>query len=809
MSGEFALDNWIWGAPQWLIPAAVIAAVLALLVLWNYLSGRSIGRLGLLAAGLKLCAVGLIAICLLEPLRSGTRPRPQANVLPILVDNSQSMQLKPSEQSPSRGERVLKHLDSDAAWLTRLSQDFDVRPYLFDTRLNNVAELSAAMFDGTASSLTGSLQSLAERFEGRPVGGVLLFTDGNLTDAAETGTDWSSLGFPVYPVLQESPDGIRDLHIADVSVRQTDFESAPVTLSVSVGGMGISESDVVVQLLDASDQTPVEEQTVRLSGDAGTESARFRFRPKRSGTQFYQARVFLEAERAKFEQGDSGTEATLANNSRLIAVNRAQGPYRVLYIAGRPNWEFKFLRRALQADAEVQLVGLLRIAKEEPKFGFRDRGVSETNPLFAGLGDSEEETAEQYDEPVLIRLGVRESEELSEGFPESAEELFGYHAVILDDIGPDFFSQDQLLLLRRFVAARGGGLLMLGGLESFAGKAFADSPLGELSPVYTARSSVEARAGAYRLGLTREGILQPWVRLRDNESAETGRLNSMPPFTTLSPVGEVKPGSSTLATVVDEQGQPLPALVAQRFGKGRSAALPVGDLWRWSMRRGLADGESDPGGPAGDPGSDPDGGERDDPGQAWRQITHWLVNDVPRRAEVRLKADDDPSKPTQIFITARDEAYLPLDNATINLTVTPLSGEPFELVAQPDESEPGLYIASYWSKTAGGFSARAKIVAPDGSSVGTATAGWASDPAASEFQQLRLNRELLASIAQQTGGEVVSEDGLDEFAADLPNRKLPVTETWVYPIWHRIWVMGVAMLCLCSEWGLRRWRGLP
>ncbi len=56
---------------------------------------------------LKLLAIALLAICLLEPMRSGTRPRPQANVLPILVDNSQSMRLKTASQSQSRHDRVV------------------------------------------------------------------------------------------------------------------------------------------------------------------------------------------------------------------------------------------------------------------------------------------------------------------------------------------------------------------------------------------------------------------------------------------------------------------------------------------------------------------------------------------------------------------------------------------------------------------------------------------------------------------------------------------------------------------------------
>jgi hypothetical protein len=125
-----------------------------------------------------------------------------------------------------------------------------------------------------------------------------------------------------------------------------------------------------------------------------------------------------------------------------------------------------------------------------------------------------------------------------------------------------------------------------------------------------------------------------------------------------------------------------------------------------------------------------------------------------------------------------------------------------------DESEAGTYKATYWSREGGAYRVEANVTAADGSFVGKAQSGWTAQSAAAEFQDLRLNRNLLQTIADQTGGEIIRNDRLDAFVADLPNRKVPVTETWVYPLWHRPWVMFAAMLCLCCEWGLRRWRGL-
>ncbi|MFM7923269.1 MAG: glutamine amidotransferase, partial [Planctomycetaceae bacterium] len=92
------------------------------------------------------------------------------------------------------------------------------------------------------------------------------------------------------------------------------------------------------------------------------------------------------------------------------------------------------------------------------------------------------DTVEEYDEAVLIRLNVAENE-LQGGFPQKAEELFQYDAVILDDLEADFFLADQMKLLYDFVSQRGGGLLMMSGQESFAQGDYNRTPIGELLPI--------------------------------------------------------------------------------------------------------------------------------------------------------------------------------------------------------------------------------------------------------------------------------------------------------------------------------------
>jgi uncharacterized membrane protein len=785
--GEIVLAarDWLW----WVLPLAAAALVV---LAWSY--GRCGGRAGLrLSAGLlKAAGIAALVICLIEPLLSGTRPRPKSNLFLLVADNSRSLQIHDRTSAPARGQELKQLLSAQAAWRTRLEQDFDVRSYSFDARLEPIKDFDSLKFDGDASAIDGALTTLADRFAGRPVAGILLLTDGNATDGGKA-TSWQDLA-PVYPVAIGSDVGLADVTVSRVSVSQTNFEAAPVTIAAEIECQSLAGKSVTVRILDESrkdvKETIIEHRTVQNVADGKPFVARFELKPERPGISFYTVQAAIEGEETLADAPEKSAEATLVNNRRLALVDRGGGPYRVLYVSGRPNWEFKFLRRALEEDEEVDLVGLVRIAKKEPKFTFRGRPGERTNPLFRGFGNQNDEEAEQYDEPVLIRLGTEDKEELKSGFPKSAEDLFRYHALIVDDVESAFFTHEQMSLIQRFVSQRGGGFLMLGGHSSFANGKYQRTPVSELLPVYLDRGQAATPAGGYRLRLTREGWLQPWVRLRSTEDEEDKRLAAMPSFETVSHLGVLKPGAAVLATVQSSGGESVPALVAQQFGRGRAAAVAVGDLWRWNLKR--------------------QEGAESDLEKAWRQTVRWLVADVPQRVEVDTqRPGDDPASPMRISVRVRDELFEPLDNASVTLHVTTPEGREIELTAEPSEQAAGQYETSFASRTPGAYRALVVAKAEDASEVGRREAGWTVEPAADELRRLKPNRELLARLAQASGGEVIAADGLDHFVASLPNRKIPVTEAWTYPLWHQWPVFLLAIVCLVGEWGLRRLNGLP
>jgi len=222
---------------------------------------------------------------------------------------------------------------------------------------------------------------------------------------------------------------------------------------------------------------------------------------------------------------------------------------------------------------------------------------------------------------------------------------------------------------------------MLGGMETFQQGRYQRTPIGDMLPVYLDSVDETKPPGPLRFALTREGFLQPWARLRDNEAAEKARIESMAPFQVLNRVSQAKPGASVIATVSDPGGNSYPALVIQRFGRGRTSALTIGDFWHWGLHDADAHRDMD---------------------KAWRQLVRWLVTDVPNRVDLTVEPESgDANGAVALQVRVRDPKFQPLDNASISLEVRPvLTGSPgpqtnfVRLQPESVPSEPGVYLAT-------------------------------------------------------------------------------------------------------------------
>lgn len=824
--------GWLSDAASLWSADGLTGAAVGLLLLGGFLAirqARREGRADVINLSLRLGSLLLIAWCLCDPRFTSTRVRPGENVCLVLADNSLSLAqpLDASGQHPAN-RAIAEITNADRTWRRHLEQDFDVRTFQFDEDVHLLDDLAHLNWRGSSSRLAAALRELSGRFTQVPVAGVILLTDGNATDIAsldDLAAVARSLKFPIYSVPIGTDVRRPDLAIGAVQVRYSPFEDAPSTVQVEVHSTGDLTGRVIGELVDSQGQVvtretlelrpsvtrlPLEfrvpstrqlvaEYTVQLSHDPeaadplrtgiGTESATTAARTVPSGP----ANTSALPEPATAEAAAvRSTETCLDNNSQRLVIDRGQGPYRVLYVSGRPNWEYKFLQRALARDDQLQLTAIVRIARKQPKFEWRGRGEQPSNSLFRGF-DGATDTTETYDQPVLVRLGTESPNEFPDGFPSAASDLFPFRAIILDDIEADFFTPQQQELIQRFVVDRGGGLLCLGGLECFAEGGYARQLLGRLIPVELSRTPIaNGPPGPQRLSLSPVGMVEPWLRLKPTEAEERTRFAEMPDFLTLNLVGPAKPGATVLAWSESTTGQRNPAIVAQRFGQGQVAAVLLGDLWRWQLTRR------------------PEQAARDELGKFWRQAIRWLVTETTGRLELQARpaVTGDFSR-VNCELTVRTAEFEPWEGANVELTYASPGLSPEAVDFTPDDSAAGVSKSQLRSRQVGLHRVAARIPAAGDKPEIKAAAHWVFDPTAQELRSLVIHREALEALAKNSGGAVVEARDLDRFVPTLVNRPAPRVDTLVEPAWHRPWVSVLLAAALLLEWARRRRRGLP
>ena len=161
----------------------------------------------------------------------------------------------------------------------------------------------------------------------------------------------------------------------------------------------------------------------------------------------------------------------------------------------------------------------------------------------------------------------------------------------------------------------------------------------------------------------------------------------------------------------------------------------------------------------------------------------------------------------------RDDAYKPLDNATVKLIVKVPDDDgklkEIELRAEPSDEEAGTYEALVASRQAGNYQCEIVVEGPDGSPLGKRTTGWVSQSSKDEFRNLSPNVDLLKNIAAQTGGRIVGANELDAFSKSIPTSERMITETRVTPWWHHWSLLAIVIALFVGEWGIRRWKGMP
>lgn len=723
--------------PFWAVVLACVLVAISLGVLLFYeLRRRERGGMAIVATGLFALAALLLSV--MRPVRIAARESVIGAKVVVLADASRSMALPQDGKDPRRAveTRALEGLARNAkdARVTVLGFG-DGAPFPIAAK-----DGEAARKDLPRSDLTTALRALTSSADEHPQA-VVVVSDGRLDDPSEDAPKEAlealgrELKVPVHTVAT-TRDAPADASVRRVSAAGAAVAHVPLPLRVEVGcAGGLSCDELTVTARELREDGPpalLASGLSHLKDGKGTVDLAITL--ERAGARIIEVAITPPS-------GDTIPE----NDRRLITFNVARERVRVLHVAGRPTNDVRALRQWLKSDASVDVVAFFILRTQADNPNARQEDLS------------------------LIPFPVDEL---------FTEHLPSFDAVVLQDFDAQPYGLEKHLpQLARYVRA-GGGLIMVGGQNSFVAGGYADTPLAEVLPVTLDGSPGATAADVASLvpAWTDDGRAAPLLApLRDMAGEE------LPVMPGANVVGDVRPGGVALwthPTRKTKNGAPMPVLAIADQGDGRSIALGIDGGWllEFSQLGARTSGRGY--------------------GALWDGLLGWLMRD-PRfepgqlelagpcvagekaKLRVRVPASSE-GKDVSVEIRRIDQT----DAAKLNVDVPKGANE----VVLP-------------ALAAGGYTARLKLGAGP-----TTRRDFACEAGGDEWADSRPDVDRLRAIASATGGTF--HYATDDLALPLPKPAVVSAERHVVPLappWA--WTL-VAALALGAHWFARRRSGL-
>ena len=532
--GDFALRA------SWLgLLAVAVAGVAALVILRTYsqVRGNSQPLDRTILTAVRIATLTVLVCLLLRPVLVLSSVVPQENFLGVLIDDSRSMQIADTDETPRRAFVESNFGDPESELLAALADRFALRFFSFSSDTDRVNDVNELTYSGTRTHVGQALRRAYEELSGVPLSGLVVVTDG--ADNAEGGLAEALLplqaaAVPVFTVGVGREEYERDIQMSRVETPRRVLQGASLGVELVVTHRGYQGETVTVQVEDEGRIVGTED--IQLGPEENPQTVRLRFTANDEGPRLFSFRV-----------SPLPGEMVTQNNLRQTLIVVEDRNEKLLYFEGEPRWEVKYLLRGVEEDENLQVSLLQRTA--ENKF---------------------------------LRRNVDGPDELVGGFPRTRAELFTYRGLILGSIEAGHFTPDQLRMIADFVNHRGGGLLMLGSHRSFAEGGYAGTPVADVLPVVLDPALGDTEESFFqevRVEPTRAGATHPSTLIADNEAAAVERWKTLPSVTIVNPITETKPGATTLLRTPEG----LVVLAFQRYGAGKSMAFPVQDSWMWQM----------------------------------------------------------------------------------------------------------------------------------------------------------------------------------------------------------------------------------
>lgn len=313
--------------PSWLL--ALCALVAAGLAWWTYgkttptVTGWKRGSL----AFLRFAALFLVLLLIFGPVWRAFSASGDEPLLAVLIDESESLTLGAGPPE-ARVREAVRSLD-----------DASLRFYGFDAEARPVSRDSLT-FQGPRTDIASALQRIEADFARRNLQGVLLVSDGRVTQGRNPAALADRFPVPIFTAVTGDSLSSSDIRLARVVTNEVAYAGSPLPLRVGVRQRGYEGQTVPVTV--ASGGSVVARASVALPAGGAEATAELDVTPTGAGLRRYTVTV-----------GPLAGEATTRNNTETVTVRVLDGARRVLLVGGAPGPDLVAIRQTLETDEQL------------------------------------------------------------------------------------------------------------------------------------------------------------------------------------------------------------------------------------------------------------------------------------------------------------------------------------------------------------------------------------------------------------------------------------------------------------------------
>ena len=725
---------------------------------------------------LRCLAILSLLLILFQPVlnvladRGGAKP-----YLPVLVARSASMATADEAYMPIRYLQAVQMLNSQR---NRIEKTFRCVYYHFGESLaaagslDELGELEPAGEGTERTNIAKAIRDAAADFNTRDLPGMFLLSDG-IHNAQEPVIETvRKLGVPIYTVglgaAEEKLAGQKNLQIVSVDAPMDAVINNVTKIAVAVKMTGLADTEAEVQLLEEGSDEPVATQRIRPDKNVETKTVKLAWTP-REPPEGAGAKGMLRKLRVVVQANP--VEIVTEDNEAELHILLTQPRIRVLYIEGSIRPEYKYVRRFLASDPNVQFASLIRIDRNR----------------FWSYG----------------RLAGRKLDQL----PTSDEDFKLFDVLIIGDLDRTFLEEGaagRLARIRRFVKD-GGGLLMLGGRANFGPGGYDGTDVEAALPVLVGPRSQAQETGPFGPQLTTAGRMHPiFEGISGYFTGPRGEkpdrnLPSVPPLLGCVRVVRAKPAAAVLAvhpTRSNEVG-PLIVLAVQQFGAGRSAAFTA-DTTGQSHMRMVGMGVESPF------------------KRFWGQMVRWLadVRTKTREAAASVLLRTQCSflqvgQKIKLVARVQDQKGRGNDTAQVSCRLVSADGKgPADTLPMQPGLSAGYFETQFRPLKPGRYQLEVHALDTDGKSIGSDKLPMFVAPFSPEKANLARDEILLQLIAGRSGGRYADIVGLPDLMDHVIQRQKhlagPEVKPDRYPLFNLAVLFFVFVGLLTGEWLLRR-----